>query len=54
MTDQMFFKLACPWCGTINHEKIPTPAKDDSFVVNCDHCKKAVVEFHWHEVEDEK
>jgi len=51
MSDQLFFKLPCQWCGTINHEQIPTPAKEDGFVINCDHCHKAIVEFHWHKVD---
>jgi len=52
MTDQLFFKLPCQWCGTIVHEKIPTPAKDDGFIITCQRCQKTVLEFHWHEIDE--
>ncbi len=52
MDDRLYFKMPCQWCGTISHDQIPTPAKDDSFIVNCNHCHKTIIEYHWHKHDD--
>lgn len=43
----LFFKMPCQWCGTVNHDSVPTPAKDDAISMNCIQCRKTICEFHW-------
>jgi len=48
--EQLFFKVPCMWCGTINHQKVPIVHKDDGMDFFCEYCHKVIIDFHYHEV----
>jgi len=50
--EQMFFRMACQWCGSINHSKVPIVAKNDTMDYSCDYCHKVIVDFHYHEADE--
>ncbi len=50
--EHLFFKMACQWCGTINHTKVPIVHKDDGMDFFCDYCHKVIIDFHYHEVDE--
>ena len=51
---EIAYRVCCQWCGQINHATVPIVAKDDQMVLHCDNCTKIVVEFHTHDLEEQK
>ena len=45
-------RVACPWCGYINHFIMPVLGKDAHANHKCEECQKYILELHTAEAEE--
>lgn len=45
MSQKIFFRTNCAFCGHIEEREVPIPSKDDVFT-NCSECNRFLITFY--------
>lgn len=51
---EVAYRILCWNCGQINHATVPIVAKNDQMAYHCENCTKIIIEFHTHELDEQK
>ncbi|NIS95661.1 MAG: hypothetical protein GTN97_07105 [Nitrosopumilaceae archaeon] len=51
--NEIAYRIACLFCGQINHATVPIVGKGNSMTYSCENCQKIIIEFHVHEMQEQ-